>query len=97
MARAELILDYRETLQDGSIIAVKIWLVPRAVVGSAHRFKYSLYFGRLGERLVGYDNERGKGDHRHYRDREEAYTFASIEKLMADFGADIARLRGGLW
>jgi hypothetical protein len=67
------------------------------VVGSAHSFKYSLYFGRAGERLIGYDNERGKGDHRHYGDREEIYDFVSVEKLMADFGADIARLRGGLW
>jgi hypothetical protein len=34
---------------------------------------------------VGYDNERGKGDHRHFRDARTAYTFTTIEQLMADF------------
>jgi hypothetical protein len=97
MATADLILDYRERLQDGFIVAVKIWLVPQPVAGSAHPFKYSLYFGRPGVRIVGYDNERGKGDHRHYGGREEVYKFVSVERLMADFGADIARFRGGLW
>ena len=47
-----------------------------------------------GERLVGYDNERGKGDHRHYGDREEVYAFTSVEQLAADFEADVAKLRG---
>jgi hypothetical protein len=54
-------------------------------------------FGRPGERLVGYDNERGKGDHRHYGLRETSYDFVSIEQLMEDFGADISRVRGSLW
>jgi hypothetical protein len=43
---------------------------------------------------VGYDNERGKGDHRHYGDHEEPYAFTSIEQLAADFQADVPRLRG---
>jgi Family of unknown function (DUF6516) len=97
MAKADLILDYREQLQDGSIVTVKIWLVPRPVVGSTHPFKYSLFFGRPGVRMVGYDNERGKGDHRHCGDSQETYEFVSVEQLMADFGADTARGRGGLW
>jgi hypothetical protein len=44
--------------------------------------------------LVGYDNERGKGDHRHYGGREERYGFWSVERLLADFKADVERLRG---
>ena len=97
MANARAILDYRVDLEGGFIVAVKVWLVPTPVLGSAHSFKYSLFYGRRGERLVGYDNERGKGDHRHYGENEESYVFVSIEKLMADFGADIERLKGGLW
>jgi hypothetical protein len=61
---------------------------------SRHRLKYSLFYGRPGERVVGYDNERGKGDHRHYGDREQRYAFTSIEKLLADFKADVERMRG---
>lgn len=61
--------------------------------GSAHRFKYSLFYGRDGHRLVCYDNEPGKGDHRHYGDRETPYTFTTPERLIADFLADVRRLR----
>lgn len=45
-------------------------------------------------RLVGYDNERGKGDHRHRREIEEPYRFTTIEQLMSDFLADVAKERG---
>lgn len=44
---------------------------------------------------MGYDNERGKGDHRHYGDLEEPYAFTTVEQLVADFEADVARLKGG--
>ena len=37
-----------------------IWEVPSPVVGSAHKLKYSLFYGANGKRLLGYDNERGK-------------------------------------
>jgi hypothetical protein len=60
---------------------------------SEHRYKYSLFYGRPGERIILYDNERGKGDHRHYGDREEAYVFRSVETLTADFLADVRRAR----
>jgi Family of unknown function (DUF6516) len=39
---------------------------------------------------VRYDNERGKGDHRHLGLREEAYVFTTIEQLLDDFERDIA-------
>ena len=43
------------------------------------------------ERIVGYDNETGKGDHRHYRTREEPYAITDVETLVADFLAYIRR------
>jgi hypothetical protein len=42
----------------------------------------------------GYDNERGKGDHRHFRGVETAYQFSTVEQLIADFWRDVRRLRG---
>ena len=47
-------------------------------------------------RLVGYDNERGKGDHRHFEGREEPYSFTTPEALIEDFLADVKKLRGEL-
>jgi hypothetical protein len=79
---------------DGAIIELKIWRVPQAVRGSRHRLRYSLFYGYPGRRIIGYDNERGKGDHRHVEAHELPYEFVSVEQLMADFIADVRRARG---
>ena len=59
--------------------------MPSPVPPSAHSFKYSLFYGRPGEVAVLFDNERGKGDHRHIGEVEGAYRFESPEKLIEDF------------
>ena len=80
-------------LPDGAIVEMVIWRVPQAVPPSTHGLKYRLFYGHPGERIVCYDNERGKGDHRHVRGRESRYRFVSADKLIADFLADVARER----
>ena len=92
--KAKLVIRDRRIFDDGSLIDMVIWLVPEPVPPTDHGLKYRLYYGRGGRRLVGYDNERGKGDHRHYEDEEEAYVFVSLERLLDDFEADVVRLRG---
>jgi hypothetical protein len=92
--RAKLVIRERMIFSDGAILEIKVWRVPNEVPPARHRFKYSLFYGRPGQRLVGYDNERGKGDHRHYGDREEAYRFVSIEQILLDFRRDVETLRG---
>jgi Family of unknown function (DUF6516) len=54
-----------------------------------------LFYGRPGVREVGYDNERGKGDHRHFKGVETPYAFSTVEQLMTDFWSDVLALRGG--
>ena len=44
-----------------------------------------------------YDNETGKGDHRHYGAREEDYQFESLENLLEAFREDCTRLAGWRW
>ena len=92
--KAERVIRERIVFGDGAILEMKVWRVPVQVPGSRHMLKYSFFYGSPGERLIGYDNERGKGDHRHYGEREEAYTFVSIEQMLLDFQADVERLRG---
>jgi len=94
MASAELLFHSKRLFDDGAIAELKIWALPEPVLGSTHRLKYSLYYGQGGRRLVGYDNERGKGDHRHYGDREGTYAFTTVEQLVADFEQDVTVLRG---
>ena len=79
---------------DGAIREMVIWRLPEADKERLHGLKYSLFYGYPGKSLVRYDNERGKGDHRHYSDKEETYNFVSVEQLMRDFNTDIERLRG---
>ena len=73
-----------------------LWRVSSPVPPSTHKLKYRLFYGGPGILEVGYDNERGKGDHRHFQGTETAYLFTTVEKLMADFWADVQTLRGGI-
>lgn len=94
--KAKCLFYDRKDYSDGAIAELTIWRVPKPVAGSAHDLKYSLFYGYPGQRVVGYDNERGKGDHRHLADREEPYTFTTVEALIADFVADVRKFRGDL-
>jgi Family of unknown function (DUF6516) len=94
VAAAALLFHSKRVYDDGAIAELKIWVLPERVPGSAHSLKYSLYYGQAGHRLVGYDNERGKGDHRHYGEREAAYAFTTVERLVLDFENDVKTLRG---
>ncbi len=95
MAEAILLLRRKRIYDDGAIAEIVLWQLPGPVLGSQHRFKYRLFYGTAGRRAVGYDNERGKGDHRHKDGVEQPYAFASLDQLLADFEADVARLRAG--
>ena len=66
-----------------------IWEVPQPVPPSEHRINYRLAYVAGGVRVVGYDNERGKGDHRHVRGRERPYAFVDVPTLIRDFLSDV--------
>jgi hypothetical protein len=87
--KAERLLYSREDLGDGTVLELRLWRVPEPVPPSEHRFKYALFYGRRGTRLVLFDNERGKGDHKHIREVETSYTFTTPEALVADFLAAV--------
>ncbi len=90
---ATLLARAKEVRDDGSIVEIVIWELPEPLPlpPSTHRYKYRLYYGVAGAARVRYDNERGKGDHRHIGDQEHVYTFSSVEKLLADFQSDVER------
>ena len=92
MPAATLLLKTRQT--DGAGVAeIVVWRVPKPVPPSEHGFKYRLVYVVDGKRLVGYDNERGKGDHHHLGAKEVPYRFVNIAKLLADFMADVEGTR----
>lgn len=83
-------LLYRSrTAHKRGVIEVVVWRVPQPVPPSEHPYKYRLVYIVNGERIVGYDNERGKGDHKHLLGVEVPYEFKGPQQLMADFMADV--------
>ena len=87
--RAVPIVRAKEVRDDGSIVEIMIWELPEPLAPSPHLYKYRLYFGAAGVCRVRYDNERGKGDHRHIGEREEEYSFRTLEELLEDFQRDV--------
>jgi hypothetical protein len=68
-----------------------LWRVAQPLAGSKHSFKYRLAYVVNEECVLRYDNETGKGDHRHWGAKESEYKFSTPEKLLADFQRDIER------
>ena len=60
MPKAEKILDVRNEFQNGTVIVIRVWLVPEPVPPSEHRFKYSFFFGRPSERSVCVNSNRSE-------------------------------------
>ncbi|MGH8607890.1 MAG: toxin-antitoxin system TumE family protein [Gammaproteobacteria bacterium] len=93
---AMLVIDRKVVFPDGAIVQIVIWRLPEEDIERPHGLKHRFYYGLSdGTCVVRYDNERGKGNHRHWGDREEPYRFVDIETLMADFLNDVAKARGG--
>ena len=93
MSKANLLVHRKRFYDDGAISEIKLWFLPTPVLGSKHSFKCSLFYGYPGRRAVSYDNEREKGDHKHRDNVEIPYVFESLDKLLADFTADVESLR----
>ncbi len=74
-----------------SFAELVLWRVSQPVADSAHPFKYRLAYVVGGRCVLRYDNEAGKGDHRHFDGEERVYHFTTPEQLIADFEGDIAR------
>ena len=91
--KAVLIAQAKEVRDDGSIVEIVVWEVAEPLPPCTHPYKYRLFFGLAGECYVRYDNERGKGDHRHIGSDELIYNFTTLDTLLADFERDVMNWR----
>jgi len=89
----QLITRFKDITTDGAILELVIWQVPVPVPPTEHGYKYRAVYVVEGVRVVGFDNERGKGDHCHLDGVEMPYTFTSVEQLIEDFIAAVAARR----
>ena len=90
---AQLITRFKNVNPDGSILELVVWKVDTPVPPTEHGYKYRAVYVLDGQRIVGLDNERGKGDHCHMDGNELPYTFTSVEQLVEDFIAAVSARR----
>ncbi|MCD8536303.1 MAG: DUF6516 family protein [Burkholderiaceae bacterium] len=90
--KARRIFYDKALLPEGFILEMVIWQLPEQSKERPHGLKYRLFYGRNGVRMVGYDNERVKGDHKHIVNVEMPYGFTTVEQLVMDFLADVEEI-----
>jgi hypothetical protein len=91
--KAVLLLHDEVRDEEGWRIVVKVWSVPVSTT-SPQGVDYSLaLISPEGKRVVGYDNHWPKGHHRHFLGQEEEYAYRDVDRLIADFHADVMRVK----
>lgn len=90
---AELITRFKDITPEGGLIELVVWRLPEPVPPCQHPYKYRLVLVVEGRRIVGLDNERGKGDHWHLENVEQPYAFVNVDQLIDDFIAEVERWR----
>lgn len=89
--QAHEVFNHRVVLAENAFAEIVAWKIPQPLPGSVHGYKYRLAFVMEGECLLRYDNEAGKGDHKHIGGKEIPYTFSTVDCLVADFFQDVTR------
>ena len=93
---AKLLYHVKRIHTEGDITEIKIWKVPKDD-SFKDGVKYSLTYVHSGERIFGYDNERGKGHHEHRYDQEEMIEFSTWIELLNEFQRNVKIIRGELY
>jgi hypothetical protein len=89
--KATSLVQTRLIYAENAFAELVLWQLPKPLLGSIHPFKYRLAYVVDGVCVIRYDNEAGKGDHRHVGKRESTYLFTTPENLLSDFQRDIRR------
>ena len=92
MAAKTLLAD-RFNTEDGGTVQMVVYQV-EAGMKYTDGVRYRLFYVRDRRVIVGYDNHYPKGHHRHVGDRQEPYAFSSMERLVADFLAEVGKSGG---
>lgn len=91
--KARELFNRRVPVAEQAFAELVLWELPEPLSGSKHAYKYRLAFVVEGACVLRYDNEVGKGDHKHLDAQEMKYRFVSVDKLVADFFEDVKRWR----
>ena len=91
--KARLMLREHRGLNDQAFVELVVWQLPAPLPGSTHFYKYRLAYVVEGCCVLRYDNEPGKGDHKHLGEAEFAYEFTTPQALLNDFWTDVDNWR----
>lgn len=85
----------RFLLSRRAFVEIVIWKLPKPLSQSIHTFKYRMAYVANGRCVLRFDNEAGKGDHKHLDEVEVPYQFTDLGQLQDDFWAAVKRRRRG--
>ena len=91
--KAELLMNERAILSSRAFVEITIWRLAKPLKGSVHSYKYRLAYVVDEVCLLRFDNEAGKGDHKHLDAIEAPYKFIDLDTLQADFWTEVSRRR----
>ncbi len=91
--RAKLMLNERHILSEDAFVEMVVWFLSSPLSKSHHSFKYRLALVVEGDCVLRYDNEPGKGDHKHIGEDEIPYIFTTPKTLLKDFCNDVVNWR----
>jgi hypothetical protein len=83
--KAQRLLQERQQVSREAFVELRIWRVQSPLHGSDHAFKYALAYVVSGICVLRYDNEAGKGDHKHLGANETPYVFKTVDQILVDF------------
>jgi hypothetical protein len=89
----ELLLNERVIIAEDAFVEMVVWSLPFSLSGSSHPFKYRLALVVKGKCVLRFDNEAGKGDHKHVGQKEYPYVFTTPQSLVDDFWNEVERWR----
>jgi hypothetical protein len=83
----------RFILSSRAFVEIVIWKLSQPLPDSGHDFKYRLAYVANQRCVLRFDNEAGKGDHKHLDEIEVPYIFSNLATLQADFWAEVNKRR----
>ncbi|MBH2617476.1 toxin-antitoxin system TumE family protein [Serratia ureilytica] len=89
---SQLIYQDRIPLTPAAFAQLVIWRVVPPVRASGHCYKYRFAYVKDGICRLRYDNEAGKGDHKHIDGKEEPLNFTTIDALLDSFWREVMQL-----
>jgi len=91
---AKQLIRIRQFIDDNALVEIVFWEVAPPVRASQHGYKYRLAYVVDGQCVLRYDNEAGKGDHKHIGSDEVGISFESLEGLLSAFWDDVNNFKG---